>query len=391
MTPLITFLAGLNFLEAYALVFCMGWMLFFSVVLVTLLRTRHFETGPFVEPASWPRLSIIVAARNEAGALAGAAATLLEQDYPDLELILIDDRSTDGTGAAIDQLAREDGRIKPVHIAALPDGWLGKVHAHHVGTRAAAGEWILYTDADIHFAPGTLKKGVAMALGEKLDHLVLLADSTARSFRLDVVFRAFEAGFIMVTTLAGRGKASGTGGFSLMRRSAFDRTPGFEWLRMEAADDVGLGRMLQARGARCAFATGFQHVSVEWYPTLRAMFRGLEKNFFAAAHYSAARLFLSVGLIWGMLLGPAAAFLSGRPVLIGLGAACLILSAADSLLLSRRYGKRLLPSLLLPAGFFLMFLMQLRSGLKCLIRGGMEWRGTFHSLRELRAGQRVRW
>jgi hypothetical protein len=395
MESLLTVLAGLSSPQLGALVFTIGHALFFGLAALSLLATRTFEREPEPPtPDRWPRLSVVVAARDEAEHLEAAALTLLAQDYPGLELVLVNDRSTDGTGGIVDRLAAADPRVKAVHIEAVPPGWLGKVNAHRAGTETASGEWILYTDADVRYAPGTLKRSVALALERDLDHLALLGRSDTRQFWLDVVFRAFDVGFVMITRAAALrrgGSATGTGGFGLVRRAALDRTPGFEYLRMEVADDVALARMLEAHGGRHAFFTAFGHLTIPWYPSLQAMARGLEKNFFAAAHYSAARLLLSVGLVWAVLPAPWLALGAGPFWLQVLGGAALMPALAASLLLWLKFRHRLLPAACLPVGFFLMFWMQLRAGLLCLWRGGVSWRGTFHPLPDLRAGQRVKW
>ena len=395
MESLLTVLAGLTPLQLFALVFSLGHALFFGLAVLSLLATRPFEREPDpAEPQRWPSLSVVIAARDEAEHLETAARTLLEQDYPDLEIVLVDDRSSDGTAEAVERLAAADGRVAAVHIGDLPDGWLGKVNAHRVGTEAASGEWILYTDADVHYAPGTLRRSVALALERRLDHLVILGCSDTRRFWLDVTYRAFDVGFVMITRaseLRKEGSASGTGGYSLMRRTALDRTPGFEWLKMEVADDVALARMLEAHGARHAFYTGFAHLTIPWYPTLGAMAKGLEKNFFAAAHYSAPRLILSVTLIWALLPAPWFALGLGPAWLKILGVAALLPCCLASGLLQYKFGHRLLPAACLPVGFFLMFWMQLRAAVLCLWRGGVSWRGTFYPLKDLKAGQRVKW
>ncbi len=106
-------------------------------------------------PAQWPTVSVLVPAKNEEDTLFAAMQSLLQVDYPALEIILINDRSTDRTGEIIERLALLDSRVRQIHIDHLPDGWLGKVHALHQGIDVSSGEWLLFTDADIHFAPQT--------------------------------------------------------------------------------------------------------------------------------------------------------------------------------------------------------------------------------------------
>src|SRR6185369_2740694 len=105
--------------------------------------------------------SVVVPACNEARTIERALTSLLAQDYPDLEIVLVDDRSSDETGAIIEHLAASDRRISAIHVRELPAGWLGKVHALQRGLERARGELVLFTDADIHFAPGALRRAVA--------------------------------------------------------------------------------------------------------------------------------------------------------------------------------------------------------------------------------------
>lgn len=118
-----------------------------------------------------PSLTVIVPACNEAAELEPAARTLLAQNYPELELIFVNDRSTDATGRIIDEMARGNSRVVTVHIEALPERWLGKVHALHIGLQGASGQIVLFTDADVHFAKDTLAQAVQYFLDNELDHL----------------------------------------------------------------------------------------------------------------------------------------------------------------------------------------------------------------------------
>ena len=92
-----------------------------------------------------------------------ATRSLLAQDYPELALIAVDDRSTDGTGAILDAIAAEDTRLKVLHIEELPAGWLGKTHALHAAAATSSADWLLFTDADVLFVPDTLRRAIALA------------------------------------------------------------------------------------------------------------------------------------------------------------------------------------------------------------------------------------
>jgi glycosyltransferase involved in cell wall biosynthesis len=381
----------------YCILFCLAWYVSFLVVLL-FRRIRIFEKADPPLPGKWPRLSVVIATCNDADTIAKAVNTLLQQDYPDLEIVVVNDRSTDETGAIIEKIAREDSRVRTAHIQHLPPGWLGKVHALHVGTQKTSSEWILYTDADVYFERGVLRKAMAFVLADHSDHLALMPVPRAPSFWLRVVMQAIGGVFILGTRGAHLGKPGskafvGAGAFNLVRKAALDRTEGFAWLRMEVVDDVGLGLMLQRSEAWSSFAITLQDVSFTWYPSLRAMFKGLEKNFFGVlALYSITRMIGIIVLAWAYALAPFVAIIYSLkiPFLLIVGVVAYLCLVAGAVGVKLMFKQKLLPLLLVQVGHILISLMLLRSGIMCVVRGGITWRGTWYPINELRAGHRVR-
>ena len=348
-------------------------------------------------PSSWPTLSVVVPARDEAHTIDPAVASLLAQDYPNLQVVLVDDRSTDETGTVIDRLAAKDSRVAAVHVRELPDGWLGKVHALQRGVERASGDFVLFTDADIHFAPGVLRRAIAWSEAERLDHLAVLAEVTSPSIWVAACIAASSRGLIGLArpweaTDPRSAKAIGTGAFNLVRRSAFERTPGFEWLRLEVADDIGLGVMMKRWGGRPGLLIGRGQVRHETYATLFDAVRGLEKNGFAqGARFSAWRGSALVGLVVIGAFAPFAAFLPvGLPWLPLLGAGTLAVFALAARILTRAFGAPLMSVLAsLPLGDLMMAYVFARATLLGVRRGGLVWRGTTYPTAQLRSGQRV--
>ncbi len=390
-------------LAIYVVATCAIWLLCFAGFVWNVRRVPRLEDELRDVPErveTWPRLSVIVPACNEADQIEAALRSLLAQDYPALEVIAVDDRSIDATGEILDRLARIDSRLRVRHVETLPDGWLGKVNAMHQGVRLASGEWLLFTDADVHYAPGALRRAVGYAQRTGADHLALMPHFELAGFWLAVAVRTFG---LLLFLLARAGSVNtpgsktpfGVGAFNLVRTDLFARTRGFEWLRLEPGDDVGLGMMVREAGGRTRLAFAEQDLSIEWYPTVRAMFAGLEKNTFGpGAQYSVWRLAVMVLALVLLTIGPAVGliggFLTGRHVLVGASLLVLATHVAASFMLVRERRSEVVSLLLLPVGMLIFVAMLVRSSLKCLRTGGIDWRGTHYSLEQLRAGQRVK-
>ena len=269
------------------------------------------------EDIELPVLSVVIPACNEASHIGQALRSLLDQDYPKLEVVVINDRSTDDTGEILERLADRDNRIKVIHIDKLPAGWLGKVHALHQGVKQATGEWYLFTDADIYFQPGALRRSVCYAKHYRLNHLACVPDVHNKGFWLDIAVRSFFLMLCLGARVAevnreNSNRPIGIGAFNLVEAATFHNTPGFEWLRMETVDDYGLGVMIKQAGGRTRLVVALKDMSVPWYENLGAMIKGVEKNTFgAAAKYSLARLFLIELFLLGLVMAPLVSLISG--------------------------------------------------------------------------------
>lgn len=346
-----------------------------------------------------PRLSIIVAACDEAENLRISVPLLLAQTYRPIELILINDRSTDETGSTIDFFAATDSRVKPVHIDQLTPGWLGKVHALQRGVELATGDYLLFTDADIEFAPQVLSSAVAYAESEGVDHLVVLPFNRGRcTFLTGLINAAFGMLYFDLTRARPVNHPEdrslvGIGAFNLVKRSAFEKTPGFTWLRMEVVDDIGLGLMLKQAGYSAHVLNGFGSVELDWYPSLWATILGLEKSLFAAlGHYRYGQALLRALGLTATAVGPFAAFLYTESWLLGAAVLLFQFVVPGMLgLMSRRETRdHAMISFLLPIGYLLLVFALLRSAYCHWSKGGIRWRGTHYSSMELREGVRVR-
>jgi hypothetical protein len=382
---------------AIILVLCLGWLVIYARLAWNLAHLRDLAQGPRVDRSSAPRICVVIAGRDEAHALDRTLSSLLAQDYPDFRIIFVDDRSSDASGAIARRLAQDDPRLLPLRIDHLPTGWLGKPHALARGLREADGEWVLFSDADVQFAPDTLSRAVGLAIQQKVDHLTAFPDLLGGTFWLRVAAGTFGAHLLAGLRLKKlRDPKSphsvGVGAFNLVRRSLLAQTPGFSWLRMEVADDLGLAQMIKDAGGRTLVVSGHGQIGLSWYHHVPGMIRGLEKNTYGAvASYRPARALLAALAMALFALAPLMAFWPGLPAVMPVaGAAALLAPPLCTLLGQRRFGLEWAPSFFTPVGLLILSWALVRSGVHCGRRGGITWRGTFYPVADLRQGQRVR-
>lgn len=359
-----------------------------------LLRARAGVTRvaqlPLDARPSWPKLSLVMPARNEAEHLERALTSKVASTYPNLELVLVNDRSTDETGAIAEAFAAKDGRLRVVHVHELPDGWLGKVHAMARGFEACTGEYVLFSDADIVIEPGALERVVGECERRRLDFLtifprvdmsgLLLTLTLATMFRLLVLFTRPWA-----VREPSSSASIGVGAFSLVRREALAKTPGLAWLRMETGDDVTLGWMMKRWGGRCEVLLGGDDVHLVFYPTFGAMQRAVEKNGGSAPF---PLLILGVAALLAIELGVFAGFALGGPWAVAAGG-LLAYAVVVSAVTARWLGHPAWTSPLAPLGVLPLAWVIGRSAVLALVRGGIAWRGTFYPAKVVAEGRRL--
>lgn len=367
---------------------------------IMLFRVPRLGDLDAPEPAPWPRLSVVIPACNEVHTIEPAVRSLLAQDYPSLEVVLVDDRSSDGTGEMVDRLAAADPRVVAVHVRELPKGWLGKVWALQTGLGHATGEWVLFTDADVHFATGALRRLVAAAVARRLDHLAGLPAAWRVSLPVDIMVAHFLRALLTavlppwgVENPASR-RFFGVGACNLVRREALDRTVGLGWLRMETADDMGVGLLMKQSGAHCLAVSAFDELGLWWHRSIADAAHGLEKGYAALGRCQAWRLLVmalpgalvDASPLWGPVV---AGFPFPWPVRVLGGAVAAVFVVAT--VLFARWGRvSAWPGLLTPLLAPLFTALLLRTAWLGWRRDGIAWRGTVYRCQALREGMRVK-
>lgn len=298
-----------------ALAWCgVGLFGLWNMVGVTILRpTPRFQPLPRL-----PRVSIILAARNEEETLPATLASLLSLDYPDFEVILVDDDSDDRTGAIADEWAARSAsgdKLRVIHNDELPAGWRGKVHAMSLAERAAAGEWILATDADVVFESSLLRQAIPLALEKNASLLSLTPELEMQSFTEKVVMPAFGLLLFMLFPLRlvnrpRSRRALAAGAFLLMRRKDLDSLGGYSSLRNTLIEDVRMADMFKRHGYRIYLAVTRGLFRTRMYKNWREVFEGLSRSAWEGSGRSIWKLFgaMMVGnalavLPWAALAG----------------------------------------------------------------------------------------
>ena len=338
-----------------------------------------------------PALSIVVPARNEERSIERCVRSLLAQTLAEYEVIVVDDRSDDRTGAILAALAAADPRLRVVHGDALPAGWVGKPWALAQGARAARGEWLLFTDADTQHAPQAAASAMGFARARGADALTIWTHQELGSWGERAVLPTilglivlFAGTMAEVNDPADPEHALANGQFVLVSRAAHVALGGFEALRAEIVEDIAFARRLKADGRfRLIVADGSDLVRVRMYASLRELWDGFTKNVYAGARGDVLAL---AGAASG------AALLSAVPLALALEAAVRRkpLRALEALLCigtaiaAQRVGLRAtgMPARLAwyaPVGFAVFGAIVVNSTLRVVSGCGVGWRGRRYS------------
>ena len=365
-----------------------------AVVLRGWHRLRQLRDQPPMLPANPPKVSIIVAARDEERAIEAAARSLIAIDYPALELIVVDDRSSDRTGEILDRLHAEHPRLDVVHVRDLPPGWIGKNHALHLGSQKASGEYLLFTDADVVYEPSALTRAVAFCAAKRLDHLTIVPEVPTKSLFVQFNMLGGVVGLFALNR-PWRAEATGqhglgVGAFNLVRRDAYAAAGGHAALAMQVLDDIELGRMMGKEGRRQDLLLAQGLIHVEMYSTALEMVRGIQKNVFTFLEYSAWYLLAATLLMFTTHVWPWLGLLVTHGATFWLNVVSAAIATAFYAYLVPRFGFSRWCLVYLPLAGIVSLALYWQIAIRTWIQRGVIWRGTFYSLKELKAARRGR-
>ncbi len=365
------------------------WLTYGLQTLFGAVQLPWLKSFDPAQDSDCPRISLIFAALNEEKTLPAALATLTAIDYPNLEIIAVNDRSEDATPRILNEFAATHPRLKVVHIKELAPGWLGKPHALQKAYEVSTGEWLLFTDADVRFHPDTLRRCATLIRLLAIDHLALFVGMEMVGFWEKVLVSFFGMFFNLATqphqVSNPHSRAHvGVGAFQMARRTAYETAGTHRRLALEVLDDLKLGKMLKLGGFRSGVAVAPDSVSVRWHAGLNNLIRGVEKNFFAAAQYRLSWAILQIVMLLAIDVAPTFGVIFGHGWMRLLAAVsvvfpiCFLIGVDTVMQISPLY------AITLPLAGLIFTYMIARSAFYTLKQGGIFWRGTFYPLEDLR-------
>jgi glycosyltransferase involved in cell wall biosynthesis len=379
----------LEVLLGFGAVFSLVALVMMLVNLSVYTPTRP-EDRPRGEPESWPTVSVCIPARNEESNVEACVRSALAQDYPHVRVLVYDDHSTDATPRILSRLENEDRRVVAVPVEELPSGWNGKQFACDRMGRFAEPGWCLFTDADVRFEPGCLRRSMARAEALNADLISTIPRQVTGTLGEALIIPLIH--FILLSYLpmprmrrtTDPSTSAGVGQFLLVRREAYIAAGGHEPFKDSMHDGIKMPRTLRRAGYRTDLFDGTDLVHCRMYRGLAATWRGFAKNAYEGLGSIGLLVFVTIlhlvghVLPWVYLLAAAAGWAldgwSGTPVGVGLALTAVGWSLTERVYLALRFQQSILSALLHPVGIALMTAIQWHS-LWLSLRGSREWRG----------------
>ncbi len=367
------------------------WLILATQMSLGMRRVPRLSSVTPLPDAALPTVSLLFSARDEAEKMPAALRSMLALDYPGYEVVAVDDRSGDATPEILREFSAACKRLRAVRVDELPPGWLGKPHGLETAYEHSHGDWLVFTDADVRFAPESLRLAVSLAIDRGCDHLTLIPGMDVVGFWERTVLNFFGLAVLLAArpwSVPNPASSAyiGIGAFQLLRRSAYEQIGTHRRLAMEVVDDLKLGWLVKQAGLRSGAAIADDLLRIRWHSGIGNIIRGTEKNFFATASFRTGRAlaqYLAM-LILNVLPFVALPFVSGWA--LGFAAVGAVIPVGVSGAAAVRGGGSPLYGLTHPLGAVLVFYMALRSMAITLRQRGIYWRGTFYPLEALRRG-----
>lgn len=346
------------------------------------------------EKTDQPLVSIVIPACNEAGSIEQSLRSLCNLDYPNVEIIVVDDRSTDQTATVVESVQHDFPGVRLIRISELPEGWLGKPHALQRGADEAEGDYLLFIDADVSLEKTTISRAVRAMEERALDHLTLIFKNSSPGLLLNALIADIGAGLFFLikpwkAKIAESRNFMGVGAFNMVRAPVYRSIGEHREIKLQIVDDVYLGKLIKQNGFRQECMLAESLLTLCWYGSVSEMISGLMKNVYAFCRYRPSYVVLGVLAISLMTVAPMAGAVFAR------GTAQLFFILTVLIRIAGTGGGMIhigLPPVsiifLLITPFISLFII-LKAFFQVHLAGGVTWRGSFYSLDKLRGADWV--
>jgi cellulose synthase/poly-beta-1,6-N-acetylglucosamine synthase-like glycosyltransferase len=383
-----TITGHLIFLICYVILGPLAWLGMLAGFALGLSRMNRLMR-PANLPADPPLVTILIPAKDEAERIAGSVERVLAQDYPNFEIIVIDDRSTDRTGAILDEIAAETPNLRVLHIqpGQLPSGWLGKCNALWQAQKLVNGSWLLFVDSDVSLQPEALSVAISVAVQREYDALSILTRLDCPTFLERLILPVLAAAWTVMNLTSKTNDdnskiAAANGQFFLIRREAYEKVGGHASVKNQIVEDVQLMRHLKQAGFITRLQMGKHLAATRMHANLSQMFHGWGRIYSGTNHRGPWRILASMifVILCGLSVYPAIAFgailaAHGHADLLIIAAAHL---AAMTLYLATTYrlsGNSMRYAWLFPMSALMMLAICVFA-LRMCYTGKLKWRDT---------------
>ena len=349
------------------------------------------DTGKWRQ-SDGPLVSIVFPALNEGASIEGTLRSIMALDYPNFEVIAVNDRSTDNTGTILERWKVLHPKLTVIEVDTLPAGWLGKPHALFQGARQSKGDYILFSDADVLLEKSALGRAMRHMVESKFEHLAVTFDIVPHGGLYNMML--IEVGIGMLSILKpwrasnqNRPESAGVGAFNLVSREAYLESGTHKAIANHVIDDIGLGILIKSNGFKQEFLMGVGLITVDWYSSTRHLIEGLEKNVFAAFNFRISGPFGVTLLMIALVIWPHIGLFLTEGFAFGMNAIVVLLRFSVFCAFACVLKFRFVDLLWYPVTPFVALYTLWNSVLVTLIRGGIRWRGTHYPRNTLKGCQ----
>lgn len=374
-----------------ALIAALPWIITPIITAIRVRGSKSLDNESAVPPPDAPTVSVVIPARNEARNIERCLRSVLSNDYPRFDVLIVDDQSTDGTGDIAHSIAKSDARVRVIETGALPQGWFGKQWACETGARATKGDIILFADADTTQSSDLITRSVNTMLRRHADLFSVLGRQELGSFwekliqpQVFSIMSVRYGGTESITQSRFVKDKIANGQCLFVWRKTYDEFGGHALVKSHVADDLMMAQRYFARGKRVVVAEGLKQLSTRMYTSLSELIHGWGKNVFAGGRDSVplgklGQIFFPFFLLSGPLIGLLPALVLIARVFVGFPEAVVLWAAIAQtalllwwLFVYLQLGESPVYAVIAPLGAAVVFYIFVRAAL----RGqNVSWKG----------------